>query len=163
MTEALSRRRFLQAAMLGIGGVAAAAVGTPIVAYLLSPFFRSPSDVWRDVGAIDSIQVGETTEISFEDPSPLAWAGQTAQASAWLRRTSDSEFVAFAVNCQHLGCPVSWLSDASLFMCPCHGGVYYADGTVAAGPPPRALRQYEVRTRAGRVELLTHGLELAPS
>jgi menaquinol-cytochrome c reductase iron-sulfur subunit len=40
-------------------------------------------------------------------------------------------------------------------MCPCHGGVYYQDGTVAAGPPPRPLPQYPVRLVDGKVEIRT--------
>jgi Rieske Fe-S protein len=32
-------------------------------------------------------------------------------------------------------------------MCPCHGGVYYEDGTRASGPPPRGLFEYEYRIR----------------
>ena len=48
-----------------------------------------------------------------------------------------------------------WVPDAELFMCPCHGGVYYKDGKVAAGPPPRPLSRYPVRVRAGNVEVRT--------
>ena len=35
-------------------------------------------------------------------------------------------------------------------MCPCHGGVYYANGERASGPPPRGLFRcvYRVK-RAG--------------
>jgi menaquinol-cytochrome c reductase iron-sulfur subunit len=39
-------------------------------------------------------------------------------------------------------------------MCPCHGGVYYKDGSVAAGPPPRPLERYPVRVQDGQVEIL---------
>ena len=52
------------------------------------------------------------------------------------RRGAD-QFLVFAVNCAHLGCPVSWFPQSGLFMCPCHGGVYYANGERASGPPPR--------------------------
>jgi menaquinol-cytochrome c reductase iron-sulfur subunit len=52
-----------------------------------------------------------------------------------------------------MGCPVRWLPDAELFMCPCHGGVYYKDGTVAAGPPPKPLVRFEVRVANNRVEI----------
>jgi menaquinol-cytochrome c reductase iron-sulfur subunit len=52
-----------------------------------------------------------------------------------------------------MGCPVRWLGDAELFMCPCHGGVYYKDGTVAAGPPPEPLVRYEVRVAHGLVQI----------
>jgi len=79
----------------------------------------------------------------------------TARSAAWLRRVNDGTFIAFSVNCTHLGCPVRWLAEASLFMCPCHGGVYYADGTVAAGPPPLPLRRYPVRVQNGEVQIQT--------
>ena len=38
-------------------------------------------------------------------------------------------------------------------MCPCHGGVYYEDGSVAAGPPPHALTQYPARVEGDEVEI----------
>ena len=57
------------------------------------------------------------------------------------------------MNCAHLGCPVSWFPQSGLFMCPCHGGVYYANGDCASGPPPRGLFQCEWRVRDGRLEV----------
>ena len=100
-------------------------------------------------------KVGATVNVVFMDASPLPWAGVTAKTGAWLRRTGEEEFVAFSVNCAHLGCPVRWLEDARLFMCPCHGGVYYEDGRVAAGPPPHRSRHIPVRVRDGQVEIRT--------
>ena len=89
----------------------------------------------------------------------MPWAGQTARTAVWLRRIGEIEFIAFGLNCTHLGCPVNWRAEAELFLCPCHGGVYYADGTVAGGPPPRRLGQYDVRIANGaRVEILTRPL-----
>ena len=41
--------------------------------------------------------------------------------------------------------PVRWFAESRLFMCPCHGGVYYEDGSVASGPPPEGLYQYAYR------------------
>jgi menaquinol-cytochrome c reductase iron-sulfur subunit len=55
---------------------------------------------------------------------------------------------------------VRWLADADLFMCPCHGGVYYSDGTVAAGPPPKPLIRYEVRMVNGQVEIKTMAIPI---
>ena len=93
-----------------------------------------------------------------QDASPLPWAGVTARTAAWLRRVSEG-LQAFSVNCAHLGCPVRWLADAQLFMCPCHGGVYYADGTVAAGPPPHPLPQYPSAS-SGAVEIRTEPIPI---
>jgi len=139
--------------------LAAAVVSVPILAYLLSPLLRPAPREWRDLGTIDDFRVGETVEVAFDEPSPLPWAGQTAQTAVWLRRTSDRDFTAYAVNCTHLGCPVNWRPDAELFLCPCHGGVYYADGTVAGGPPPRPLAEYNVRvTDTGSVQVQTRPL-----
>jgi menaquinol-cytochrome c reductase iron-sulfur subunit len=77
-----------------------------------------------------------------------------------LRRTGDREFTAFGLNCTHLGCPVNWRPGAELFLCPCHGGVYYADGSVAGGPPPRPLVRYSIRIGGGnRVQVLTRPLQ----
>ena len=40
-------------------------------------------------------------------------------------------------------------------------GVYYADGTVSAGPPPKALPQYPVRVNNGQVEIQTSPIPIA--
>lgn len=160
LDQVASRRGFVAATVAGFAVAAGAAVTVPIVAYLLEPLFRGAREVWRDLGPVDQFKVGETVEVSFQDPSPLPWAGQTAATAAWVRRDSDTDFTAFAVNCTHLGCPVNWVQGASLFLCPCHGGVFYADGRVAGGPPERELFRYPVRVENGRVELRPRGLQL---
>jgi Rieske Fe-S protein len=68
-----------------------------------------------------------------------------------VRRISADEFQVFAINCTHLGCPVRWFPGAGLFMCPCHGGVFYADGQHASGPPPRPLYQYDHKIENGQL------------
>lgn len=149
------RRKLLAKMSVGLGCVVAALIGLPVAGFLLGPLFEPIGRKWRSVGAVDRFQKGETVEVKFEDASPMAWAGVTGNTAAWLRHEPGGEFIAFAVNCTHLGCPVRWLPRAELFMCPCHGGVYYKDGTVAAGPPPKPLTRYPVRVNRGEVEILT--------
>lgn len=158
--DAVSRRAFLSRLSIGLSALAGAVVGIPIVAYLLSPLLRPPANTWVPVGSVDQFKIGETVQVALEDPSPLPWAGQTAKTAAWLRRETMDTFSAFAVNCTHLGCPVNWRPSSGLFLCPCHGGVYNADGTVAGGPPPRQLFLYEVRVNGSNVEILTDALPL---
>lgn len=153
-----ARRRFLTRLSVAAGGLAAAVVAIPSVAFLLG--LRRTPRVWRDVGAIEQFKLGATVQVAFADSSPLPWAGVTAQTAAWLRRTGEAEFLAFSVDCTHLGCPIRWLADANLFMCPCHGGVFYADGRVASGPPPRPLTQYPVRVADGRVQIMASPLPI---
>ncbi len=151
----ISRRKFFERLSVTLGGGLALALLTPTVGFILGPLFMRKPRLWRPVGAADSFKVGETVAVRFEDASPASWAGVTANTAAWLRCESKDTFTAFSINCSHLGCPVRWLADADLFMCPCHGGVYYKDGTVAAGPPPKPLTRYPVRITNGQVELLT--------
>ncbi|MDQ2810248.1 MAG: Rieske (2Fe-2S) protein [Chloroflexota bacterium] len=159
--DLISRRRFLSwlSGLLGLAGTGVIAV--PFVGFLLAPLLQQDQQVWRAVGSMEQFKVGETVEVRFLDPSPLPYAGVSAKTAAWLRRDSASAFRAFAVNCTHLGCPVQWVPDGKLFLCPCHGGVYYDDGSVAAGPPPHALFEYQVRVNGDQVEILTHAIPIA--
>jgi menaquinol-cytochrome c reductase iron-sulfur subunit len=151
----IARRQLLGKMSLGIGVACGAAISVPGVAFVVAPIFRDETPEWRAVGPVAQFKVGETVNVIFTDASPLPWAGVTARTAAWLRRVSPSEFIAFSVNCAHLGCPVRWMEQARLFMCPCHGGVYYEDGRVAAGPPPHPLTPYPVRISGDQVEIRT--------
>ncbi len=154
----LSRRGFLGTISVIAGAIAAAIVAIPSITFLLG--LRKAPQVWRAVGKVDDFKQGTTTRVAFDDPSPLPWSGVTARTAAWLRRLKNNQFIAFSVNCTHLGCPVQWLPDADLFMCPCHGGVFYNNGKAASGPPPRPLTQYTARVRNGVVEILTSPLPI---
>jgi menaquinol-cytochrome c reductase iron-sulfur subunit len=151
--EELSRRGFLEKISIGLGTLCAGILGIPLVGFVLAPLFRKTPEAWIPVGRASDFEIGKTVTVTLNDASPLPWAGVTARSAAWLRRVSEEEFQAFSAHCTHLGCPVRWLPDSELFMCPCHGGVFYKDGQVAAGPPPAPLVRYEVRLEKGEVQL----------
>jgi menaquinol-cytochrome c reductase iron-sulfur subunit len=154
ITSECSRRQFLAKISIALSSIAGAFVAIPVVGSIIAPLFQKKPEIWRAVGAIESFKIGDTVKVEYLDSSPLPWAGITAKSAAWLRRVGEERFIAFSVNCAHLGCPVRWVVGAELFMCPCHGGVYYKDGSVASGPPPRGLYQYPVRVQSGQVEIL---------
>jgi menaquinol-cytochrome c reductase iron-sulfur subunit len=149
------RRSFLERFSILLSGLIGMAVALPGLGFILAPIFRRPAPKWRSVGRIGTFEIGATVLVHFEDASPLPWAGVTGTTGAWLRREAETEFVAFSIKCRHLGCPERWVTGAGLFMCPSHGGVYYRDGTVAGGPPPKPLKRYSVRVRDGDVEIET--------
>jgi menaquinol-cytochrome c reductase iron-sulfur subunit len=159
LSPEINRRRFLVRLSVTLSSIGAALIALPSVAFLLG--LRKSPQIWRTVGSLDDFKIGSTVNVAFEDPSPLPWAGVTAQTTAWLRRVDEREFVAFSTICTHLGCPVRWLADADLFMCPCHGGVFYADGQVASGPPPKPLNRYPVRIDNDSVQVLTTPVPIA--
>lgn len=150
-----SRRGFLAWLGVSLGGLAAVLVGVPIVGAVFAPLARKRKAYWRSVGPVEKFVVGDTVEVRFANAFATPWANGFAETAAWLQRRSDDTFVAYSINCTHLGCPVRWVAESELFMCPCHGGVYYKDGSVAAGPPPRGLSTYPVRVRRGHVEIQT--------
>jgi menaquinol-cytochrome c reductase iron-sulfur subunit len=151
--EILSRRRFLEKLSIALGSFCAAVVGLPLIGFVIAPLFRKPPQQWTSLGQVDNYEVGKTVSVTVLDTSPLPWAGITAKNAVWLRRVDATTFIAFSANCTHLGCPVRWMEGAQLFLCPCHGGVYYHDGAVAAGPPPRPLYRYDVRLENGEVKI----------
>jgi Rieske Fe-S protein len=152
-----TRRDFLFKIGLGLNVVAGAAMGIPLVGYVLSSVFKQPVLDWVSLGSVDSFPEGKTRFASFTNPVKREWDGATADIPCWVRRMSGNDFQIFAINCAHLGCPVRWFEESKLFMCPCHGGVYYEDGAVAAGPPPRGLFQYEFKVANGEL-LIKAGL-----
>ena len=142
-----SRRAFLFKLSLGLNGVVAAVMAIPIVGYLLGPASRKKSEdqAWIHLGPLSDFPEGETRLATFRNPVTTEWDGQTGNIPCWVRRISSNTVQVFAINCAHLGCPVRWFAESKLFLCPCHGGAYYEDGSRASGPPERGLFEYDHR------------------
>ena len=153
--EAISRKKFFVKLSLGLAGLSAAMAAIPVLSAVLAPLLEPDRQTWRSVGKVNDFAEGSTNLVTFASEDPQHYAGVTKNSAAWLRRNGEKDFMAFSVNCSHLGCPVRWEKEADLFMCPCHGGVYYADGRVAAGPPPKPLTHYQVRVLNDDVQIKT--------
>jgi menaquinol-cytochrome c reductase iron-sulfur subunit len=149
----VNRQEFLKVVGLSFSGIIGLVATIPAVAFMLNYLLVPKKIEWVNVGPSEKFKEGETVEVGFHDPNILPWDGVSAHRSAWLRRVSGDSFTVFATNCTHLGCPVRWEANADIFLCPCHGGVYYSNGDVAAGPPPKPLHQYPVRLVNGNVEI----------
>ena len=55
--------------------------------------------------------------------------------------------------CTHTGCEVRWSGEEQRYLCPCHDGVFDAEGKVVAGPAPRPLPAYPIRVTETEVWL----------
>lgn len=144
-----SRRDFLLKLGLGLNVVAGAMISIPIIGFLISSVIKRATPTWISLGPVDQFKIGTTRMVAFDNPFRIPADGQTSQIPCWVKRTSEQEFSVFAINCTHLGCPVRWFEQSKLFLCPCHGGAFYEDGSHAAGPPPRGLYRYEVKIDKG--------------
>ena len=150
----VSRRWLLLRVGALFNAVVGIAVAVPVVKYLLSPIKSDDAyKSWVSLGSVDIFPVGETRLAKFTNPVSRSWDGETDRVACWVRRTSDREFQVFAINCAHLGCPVRWFPQSGLFMCPCHGGAYYADGSRASGPPERGLFTYDTKIVDGALQI----------
>ena len=142
----ISRRSFLFTAGIALNAVAATLLVIPVIRYVFSSFRRNvASQSWITLGAVENFPENQTRLATYRNPYTRPWDGKTADIPCWVRRLSGEKFQVFAINCTHLGCPVRWFEESHLFMCPCHGGAYYDDGSHASGPPPRGLYEYEYK------------------
>jgi Rieske Fe-S protein len=151
---ALTRRWLLLGLGAAFNGIVASILTVPVIRYLLSPVKRDQEYMsWVSLGPAASFPLGETRIANFVNPFRRPWDGETAGVACYVRHIGADEFQVFAVNCAHLGCPVRWFPQSQLFMCPCHGGAYYADGSRASGPPERGLFTYNYKLSSGQLHI----------
>jgi menaquinol-cytochrome c reductase iron-sulfur subunit len=148
----VSRRGFFMKMGILFNGLVATALAVPIVGFLLSSISRGHTNdylAWVPLGRIGDFPEGETRLATFRSPYVMPTDGKTVDTACWVRHITGDKFQVFAVNCMHLGCPVRWFPQSGLFMCPCHGGAYYRDGSRASGPPERGLFAYPCKVQNG--------------
>ena len=151
-TSGTTRRSFLLNLGFLLNGIAAVSVSVPVLGYVLSSFrTNGPFKSWISLGPLADFPEQQTRLARYQNPFMRPWDGPTADIPCWVRRIEGNKFQIFAINCTHLGCPVRWFKESHLFMCPCHGGAFYEDGSHASGPPPRGLYEYEYKVENGQL------------
>ena len=153
-SERPSRRGIFVKLGLLLNGVVGVMLAVPIVRYLFSPVARDRKPgyrAWVSLGRVENFPTGQTRFATYRNPVVMPSDGDTANIACWVRNIDGERFQVFAVNCAHLGCPVRWFPQSNLFMCPCHGGAYYADGSRASGPPERGLFEQRYKLEEGNL------------
>jgi menaquinol-cytochrome c reductase iron-sulfur subunit len=154
LPDGLSRRELLMKMGILLNGIVAAVLAVPIIRYILSPVARERKqgyESWLSLGELTQFPAGQTRFATYRNPIVNLWDGKTGDIPCWVRNVDGNTFQVFAINCAHLGCPVRWFPQSNLFMCPCHGGAYYQDGSRASGPPERGLFQYHYKIEDGKL------------
>ncbi len=147
-----TRRDWLFYAGIAGNALAGLLLTVPIVGFVFSSFVeRKDPRSWISLGELDGFPENSTRLATYRNPYTRPWDGETADIPCWVRRLGGNKFQVFAINCAHLGCPVRWFEQSGLFLCPCHGGAYYEDGSRAAGPPPRGLFEYDYKVEKGKL------------
>ena len=121
-----TRRKWLALVLMGAGlTVSYGALAVEGLMFLL-PRRLKPRTRLLFAGQTNQYNVGSVQ--SFYD----------LQGNRILVKRSASGFAAFSSTCPHLGCHVHWEADRQRFFCPCHRGVFNADGVAISGPPADA-------------------------
>jgi len=154
--DTISRRGLFMKLGILFNGVVATALAVPNLRYVLSSVTRGRANGyldWVSLGRVSEFPEGETRLATFRNPIVMPADGKTVDTACWVRRIEGEQFQVFAINCAHLGCPVRWFPQSGLFMCPCHGGAYYRDGSRASGPPERGLFEYPYKVKDGLITI----------
>ena len=142
----LSRRQFAFLGTQAVGAVVTVLLGIPIVGFILSPLFHRQQVLWRQVGDISGVPDRQPTKFVVSFPQD-EWTTANEDLAVYVVKIN-SNYLVFSNVCTHMQCPVRWQADLGQFLCPCHGGAYYADGARASGPPERGLFEYDHKIAA---------------
>jgi menaquinol-cytochrome c reductase iron-sulfur subunit len=150
-----TRRRFYLEAIYGLWALIGAVLSIPAFVYLFFPPKANRGGEWVDAADLSKIPTNSPEEVVFRRNRVDGWKVTSEKATAWVVKTSDSQAVAFAPQCTHLGCAYHWEAAKSEFLCPCHSSEFGPDGRVISGPAPRPLDRYESRTENGKLFVRT--------
>jgi len=156
--EPVTRRGFLQRVLGWVTAAILATIGVPAAVMAVSPALRKSKSEWSPVarlgepgpGEADLSAVGEPILADFKIVRGDAYiAPRLEQVPVYVINRGEGKFTIYDVRCSHLGCPISWDTKKSQFVCPCHSGVFDMEGKVVSGPPPRPLDRYEAKVEDG--------------
>lgn len=125
-SETISRRSWLASFAMGIGLIASYGLFAIEGFLFLLPQRLRPPTRKLFAGQLDQFQVGALQAV------------RDLQGNEILVKRDDKGLRAFNATCPHLGCRVHWEADKKRFFCPCHNGVFNADGVATEGPPADA-------------------------
>jgi menaquinol-cytochrome c reductase iron-sulfur subunit len=151
----IPRRKLLEFATIALGGLVAAALAVPGVAFLLSPLRRKDSEAGlHPLGRLSQLEVGVPRLFTIAGDRKDAWVKYPREVvgSVWLVRQpagSDPPVIAMQSECPHLGCAVNLKADRSGFVCPCHTSAFALDGAPTNRVPPRPMDRLGVELTAG--------------
>jgi len=128
-----TRRKFINT-LLGIGSLGSlGAILYPLLSYLIPPKITEAK--------VNSVKAGKADKFK-DDSYKIVKFGREPVI---LIKTVDGNFKALSATCTHLQCIVQYRKDLKDIWCACHNGLYSLSGKNISGPPPRPLKQYDVK------------------
>jgi Rieske Fe-S protein len=176
---AYTRSKFLEATTIGLGAAIGAVVTLPVLGFAVLPSFTNLAEQEADLGPLENFPQDEFVIASYFASKSV---GEVSRRTVFVRYNGlvenpanqgrrEPSFTILYSRCVHLGCPVQPNGPideaakkeiagvelrpvlAQSFGCPCHGGLYDAEGNRRAGPPVRSLDRAEYSIRNGHLVL----------
>jgi Rieske Fe-S protein len=170
---AFTRSRFLEASTIGLAATMGGVLTLPVLGFMVLPAFTNVEEKEVDLGPLSNFPEGEYVVATFLEQPEI---GEVSRRTTFVRNngqgpTGAPSFTILYSRCVHLGCPVQPNGPideealkkvngvelrpvlAQSFGCPCHGGLYNAEGNRTAGPPVRSLDRFEYSIRNGNLIL----------
>jgi Rieske Fe-S protein len=145
------RRRKFMAIIVGLINLSLfGAIFGPIVGFIASPLKTKKAGQWVPVLGESELAPGQVREASFTMKIKDGYHTVDRKYTMYLRRGDDG-VVCIDPACTHLGCRVLYQESNHRFVCPCHGGVFSADGKNISGPPPKPLETHPVKVEGGKI------------
>ena len=133
--------RVIQSIHALIGATLAFVVGGAVVA----PSFTRRPGSWLPAIGVGDLEDGTPSPIALRVARPDGATEIIDRRMVYIVRSIDGSIRALDSTCTHLGCRTRFNRESQRIECPCHGGVYDADGNVLSGPPPSPLRALPTR------------------
>lgn len=139
-----SRRNFFVNSLKAVIAFLGVGVAVPMMGFSISPVLRKDEEEWIAVTDISKVKKGEPSKITYKHNRKDGWMLSDAYRTVFVM-LSGNELTVWSNRCTHLGCAVDWSSSSNQFTCPCHGGVFDAQGNVVEGPPPKPLTRLQCK------------------
>jgi len=149
----VTRRQFLNRAILGMFGLSLAGFGAGVLGFLWPTIEAGGFGSVINVGTVTSVLATIATKQPFYSPDARAYvnpypaidvpkAKKSGAYSDPILDGMEAGYVALYQKCVHLGCRVPWCLSSQWFECPCHGSQYNRVGEKKGGPAPRGLDRF---------------------
>jgi menaquinol-cytochrome c reductase iron-sulfur subunit len=148
-----NRRSFL-GALLALGSVfVGALLSVPLIRFAIFPLIRRTTDLknWP-VGSIrEFTSLSEPALRTIQIEQIDGWRKTVSEKAVYIAKDQRGELCVLSSICPHLGCTVPWNKEKRLFICPCHGGTFSADGSRVSGPSQRGMDTLEISVQDGQL------------
>lgn len=144
-------RRLLKTTSAGLFGL----IGASVLGFLGAAAVRplktdATEEQWVPVASLDDL-ASEPQAFAYDYETRQGWMTVMRRSAVYSYIDSSGRPVLLSPKCTHLGCLVRWESQKRLFQCPCHGGLFDAEGNVLQGPPDSPLVRLEFKTENNHI------------